>query len=63
MSLVLTLKKKSIFTNIKTEKDVSSLRNDLNFIVQNLDFSSEMMIREFLISPILIFMFSVVVKN
>jgi hypothetical protein len=48
--------KKTIFTNIQAEKDISILQNDLDFIVQNLDFSSEMMIREFLISPILIFM-------
>lgn len=51
-----SLTKESIFTNIQTHHNIENLKLDLELILNNLEFSNEIMVREFLISPILIFM-------
>jgi len=49
-------KKDFIFKEIEPFSNIDILKNDLNFILNSLEFNNEIGIREFIISPILIFM-------
>lgn len=53
-----SFKKDWIFRDkdIKSDQNIESLKKDLDMLFESIDFNSEMAIREFLISPILIFL-------
>lgn len=51
-----SLEKEELFIDIESYKDIKSIQNDLEILLDSIEFNSEIAIREFLISPILIFL-------